>query len=311
MSATQKIYLMGTVITVTIDHPQAEQLLAEVERRLRIYEHRFSANDPTSELMRLATNAGRCWTVVNSELYDLIALGKTYSLLPNSNLNIALGPLVQQWRIGFDDAHVPTDAAIKQALTLTDPHQIELDQQRQAIYLTTPGMTLDLGSLAKGYIADLLATYLRQQHVQRALLNLGGNVVALTDSADGDQSTPWQIGLRDPQGDQSQLLGTVALSNQSLVTSGIYERQLQVNGHRYHHIFDKRTGYPIVTDLASVSIKSPQSVDGELWTTMLFGKSASDILGIVAAMPGIECCLVSQTGQIYQSAHFGLVQNSD
>lgn len=302
--ATRKIYLMGTVITVTVDHPQAEQLLAEVARRLRVYEHRFSANDPTSELMLLATNAGRRWTVVNSELYELIACGKTYSLLPNSNLNIALGPLVQQWRIGFSDAHVPTTTAIKNALKLTDPHKIELDPQHQAVYLTDPGMTLDLGSLAKGYFADLLKDYLQQQKVHRALINLGGNVVVLNDAA---QPTPWQIGLRDPQGDQTQLLGTVLLNNQSLVTSGIYERHLQANGQQYHHIFDKQTGYPITTDLASISIKSTQSIDGELWTTMLFGKSASEILRIIAAMPDLECCLVSQTGQIYQSANFGLL----
>src|SRR5699024_7226264 len=129
----------------------------------RIYEHRFSANDPTSELRVLTTNAGRQWTAVNSELFELIALGKAYSLLPNNNLNIALGPLVQQWRIGFSDAHVPDEMTIKNALTLTDPHKIELDQQHQMVYLAVAGMTLDLGSLAKGYIADLLADYLRQQ----------------------------------------------------------------------------------------------------------------------------------------------------
>ncbi|MCH4057098.1 MAG: FAD:protein FMN transferase [Lactobacillaceae bacterium] len=308
MLTTRKVYLMGTVITVSLIHPQATFLLTEVERRLRIYEHRFSANDPTSELRVLTTNAGRQWTAVNSELFELIALGKAYSLLPNNNLNIALGPLVQQWRIGFSDAHVPDEMTIKNALTLTDPHKIELDQQHQMVYLAVAGMTLDLGSLAKGYIADLLADYLRQQGVSQALINLGGNVVTIGTNS---EQQPWQIGLRDPQGDQQQFIGTVALSNQSLVTSGIYERQLQINGQHYHHIFDKQTGYPISSELASISIRSAQSVTGELWTTMLFGKSTTEILRIIATIPDLECCLINRNGQVYQSENFGLVTNSN
>ena len=306
MMATRRVHLMGTVIDVQIDDPKGEALADEVVARLKLYEHRFSANDETAELMQVNHQAGVAPVAVAPELFDLIALGKKYSLRPDGNLNIALGPLVKLWHIGFADAHKPSDEQIQARLALTDPHQIELDAQQQTVYLTQPGMELDLGALAKGYIADLLTDFLRAAGVKSALLNLGGNVVVIggkRTNADGN----WHVGLQDP----AQPLGTyrrvLNLRDQSIVTSGIYQRNLKAHNHFYHHIFDKHTGYPTPAQITSLSIISPRSVDGEIWTTMLFGQDRATIEQTVAQLPQVRAIVIDQAGRLTQCAGPGAV----
>ena len=152
--------LMGTTITVSICHPQANELLARCFELLRSYEHRFSANDASSELMEVNHQAGIAPVQVHPDLFELIALGTLHSQAQNSHLNIAIGPLVQTWRIGFSDARRPQQGEIDQALAKIDPHQIQLDLENHTVFLMRPGMKIDLGALAKGYSADCIATFL-------------------------------------------------------------------------------------------------------------------------------------------------------
>lgn len=294
------VHLMGTRISLQINHPQPEPILDEMVARLKDDEQRFSANDPNSELMQITKAAGVAPVAVDPELYRLIKIGYQESLDATSNLNIAIGPLVQTWRIGFADARVPTTREIKHALTLTDPHEIKLDDKQQTVFLQKPGMTIDLGALAKGYFADLLSEYLKEVGVESALIDLGGNIYAFGPMKQHDDQL-WRIGIQNPQLPRGQFQAIVAVCNQSVVTSGIYERQLIVNGKSYHHILDKRTGYPIETELASLTIISRQSLDGELWTTRLFGRPLTEIMNTLNGLPDIEGIVIMKNGDCYQS----------
>lgn len=293
-SVSRQARMMGTIIDVTLTATRGEELLNEVFKRLRIYEKRFSANDPSSELMAVNHQAGRQALAVAPDLYQLIALGKQHSLPADSNLNIAIGPLVQTWRIGFSDARVPAPSEIAACLEKIDPEKIILNDATHEVLLKEPGMLIDLGALAKGFIGDLIVDYLKEQQVTSALINLGGNVIVLGDGPHPDGQ--WRIGIRNPQGNQESYRTLLKVRNQSVVTSGIYERALQKDGQTYHHIFNQHTGYPVATDLASLTIVSDLSVDGEIWTTRLFGKEPAEILATVEALPGIEALLLTQTG---------------
>ena len=288
--------LMGTTITVSIFHPQADKILAQCFELLRTYEHRFSANDASSELMEVNHQAGIAPVQVHPDLFELIALGTLHSQAQNSHLNIAIGPLVQTWRIGFSDARRPESEEIEQALLKIDPEQIQLDQESQTVFLKRPGMKIDLGALAKGYSADLIATFLREKGICDALIDLGGNILTLGQHPIKQQ--PWRIGIQNPVESRGQHLLVLSIENKSVVTSGIYERHLEVDGQSFHHIFDSQTGYPVETDLASITIISDRSVDGEIWTTRLFGEAPASILDIVNSLPGIDALLVSQSGKI-------------
>lgn len=288
--------LMGTTITVSICDPQADELLAHCFELLRSYEHRFSANDASSELIEVNHQAGIAPVQVHPDLFELIALGTLHSQAKNSHLNIAIGPLVQTWRIGFSDARRPAPEEIEQVLLKIDPQQIQLDLENYTVFLKRPGMKIDLGALAKGYSADLIATYLRGKGIKDALIDLGGNI--LTVGQHPVKQQPWRIGIQNPVEKRGNHLLVLSVKDKSVVTSGIYERHLEVDGQSFHHIFDSATGYPVETDLASITIISDRSVDGEIWTTRLFGDSSTSILNTIESLPGIETLLVSQSGKI-------------
>ena len=298
----KSLKLMGSHIDILIfDSVDAENILDDAVEMLKMYEHRFSANDDSSELMEVNHNAGIKAVNVHPDLFDLIKIGKVHSCAKNSFLNIAIGPIVQIWRIGFKDVKVPTKQEIDDLLEITDPNQIILNNEEQSVYLAKKGMAINLGALAKGYIADLMIEYLKKRGVDAGLINLGGNVLTFGD-AKHNQDLMWRIGIQNPVEPRGNHLFTIGIKNQSVVTSGIYERNHTENGKTYHHILNPKTGYPVETNVAGLSIISKNSVDGEIWTTRLFGKNIQDIMDETNSLPDIECVVVTTEGKVYYTS---------
>ena len=297
MQLSHSIQMMGTTIDILIDSDTPKEHISEVCRLLTFYKNRFSANDADSELMVINDNSSIAPVTVHPDLFDLIAISKKHSLATPSNLNIAIGPLVQSWRIGFDDARVPSPQKIQKALALSKPENIILDATKQSVFLSQKGMKIDLGALAKGYIADKIMDYLKSEKVTSAMINLGGNVLVYGDNPRNDKGI-WRIGIQNPQKPRGKHIGILTLKNQSVVTSGIYERRLKVGNKEYHHIFDQKTGYPIDTEMASLTILSELSVDCEIWTTRLFGLPVMQALATIQATPRIEGILITKDNRL-------------
>lgn len=291
---------MGTTIDIQINSKNAQKQIQEVIEVLELYKNRFSANDFNSELMAINNNAGIKPIQVHPDLFELITIGKEHSLARPSNLNIAIGPLVQTWRIGFSDAKLPSPSEISEAMILSNPTHILLDSKNQSVFLNQIGMKIDLGALAKGYIADKIMTYLKNEMIDSAIINLGGNVLVHGDNPNRSEGY-WVIGIQHPKKKRRQNIGAVKIKNQSVVTSGTYERRLIIDDKEYHHIFDRQTGYPIQTEMASISIVSKQSVDCEIWTTRLFGLSIKEALDILNAVSYIEGIIITKDDRIYLS----------
>ena len=268
---------MGTNIDLMVVHPEGSRILNHLEDLLHIYNMRFSANRDDSELMQINQAAGVRPVKVHPEMFELIALGKKHSIAKNSLLNIAIGPLIKLWNIGFDNARVPDQDEIDEVLKVIDPNLIELDEENQTIYLAKAGMEIDVGAIAKGYIADRLVDYMKEQGVASGLVNLGGNLVTVGPALNRPDYY-WRIGVQNPEEIRGQSSLTLKIYNQSVVTSGIYERKLTIDGQTYHHIFDQKTGYPVNSDTASITIIADQSVDCEIWTTRLFGHEPHHII---------------------------------
>ena len=288
---------MGTRISLSIVHPEAENLLEKASHMLADYEARFSANNSKSALMMVNQQAGIQPVHVDSDLYDLIQFGKKYSLSSNLALNITIGPLVKLWKIGFTDAHVPEQKEIEEKLKLIDPTDIKLDADKRTVYLTKKGMELDLGALAKGYFADKLKSFFQNEGVQSGLVDLGGNVLTIGENPKYEDGY-WHVGIQKPSPVRGDLVGVVLVKDKSVVTSGIYERSLKVDGKKYHHIFDSTTGYPIENELASVTIVSDESIDGELWTTLLFMFSPTAAIQYIDSIPGIEALIITKDNDV-------------
>ena len=303
-SASHSLRLMGASITLMIFHEDAQNLLLQSEQLLHLYKNRFSANDADSELMEINLQAGKKAVQVHPELFELIELGKKHSIAANSHLNIAIGPLVQTWRIGFSDAKLPSEEEIQRLLKITDPEEIVLNDSNREVYLSKEGMRIDLGALAKGYIADKLKEFLIEQGVQSGIIDLGGNILTIGENPTFHR--PWRIGIQNPALDRGEHVAVIEVSDASVVTSGIYERQLVVDGKTYHHIFDRTTGYPMETELVSITIVAEKSVDCEIWTTRLFGQNPYDIIEEIEQQPGLEAFVITKNQKMMYTSgiHF-------
>lgn len=291
---------LGTRIRLAFDlNGQEETAWLACQDLLAKMEQTFSAHLPQSELSRLNQAAGSAPVPLSKDLFDLIALGKAASLAPDSQINIALGPVIQAWRIGFSDARQPGQADLDQLLPLCRPDLIELDENLQTCHLALPGMALDLGALAKGYIADRLLDLLKELGARSALIDLGGNVLTYGQPSSGQPH--WLVGVQKPFAPRGQSIGQIKLANQALVTSGVYERFFETAGASFHHILDDQTGYPIQSSMTSISVLAPNALTAEIWTSRLFGlpietalawlNQTSDIDGII--LTDQNTCLLS------------------
>lgn len=297
MQLSHSIKMMGTIIDILIESDTPEKHINDVCHLLTIYKNRFSANDNDSELTAINNSSGIAPVSVHPDLFELTQLGKTHSITHPGNLNIAIGPLVQSWRIGFDDANVPNPKKIQKALALSNPNNIILNPDKKSIFLSQKGMKIDLGALAKGYIADKVMDYLKSEKVTSAMINLGGNVLVYGDNPKQENGI-WRIGIQNPKTTRGNNIGILSLKNKSVVTSGIYERHLRVGHKDYHHIFDRKTGYPIETDMASLTIVSDLSVDCEIGTTKLFGLPIMQALTTIQNTPNIEGILITKDNRL-------------
>lgn len=289
--------LMGTVIDLMFWHEEPEWVMEQVEHLLYLYQNRFSAHDLTSHLTEVNLNAGVQPVFVDQDVYDLIAIGKEHSCAENSYLNIAIGPLVSAWQIASAQAKRPLQEELEKALACIDPEAIELLPDTREIYLTKEGMSLDLGALAKGYIADQMVDHMKRIGVSSGFINLGGSVRTFGKQVERSDGT-WRIGIQDPKQKRGQYVAVLTVAESSVVTLGIYERQFVVDHQIYHLILDSKTGYPINSPVASLTIVSEQALDGEIWTSRLFGMKPADIESTIEEQAGLEAVIISNQGEI-------------
>ncbi|MDM3354956.1 FAD:protein FMN transferase [Citrobacter sp. Cb004] len=294
--ANQAIDLMGTSIRLYFKGYQAEKWLTVACDRLRHYEQVFSANNEFSQLSFLKTTAVKEPVVVDPDLYELIKVGRDHSLESNSFLNIAIGPLVKLWRIGFDEARVPSQEEICQVLARLDPADIVLDDDQKSVFFAKEGLEIDLGAIAKGYFSDKIMDFFKEKDPVSAMIDIGGNLLVYGESP--KKSPDWDVGIQNPFLPRGHSVAKIKVRNQSVVTSGIYERTFEYNGNKYHHIFDSHSGYPVRSNVASLTIISDKSINCDIYTTKLFGLDPKIILQTVNKIEGMEAIVITVDGQL-------------
>lgn len=272
MSGTSYTYsqrLMGTTVSLKLFVENLTAVSA-VFNAIEQLEAQLTVNRYHSEVMGINHAAGKQPVAVSKLVFDLISQAKAASLLPDSKFNLAIGPLVKLWKIGFNGRSIPEKDEIARRLTLTNPNHIDLNRTNQTVYLAKAGMEIDLGAIAKGYIADIIKLLLAQYNIFQAIINCGGNVLTIGYSPiTADRQ--WHIGLKRPFAEANNLLGIIHVEDKSVVTSGIYERYFIFNDQLYHHILDPHTGYPLNNELHSVTIISDNSLTGDIYSTIFYG----------------------------------------
>ena len=261
-------HALGTSITLQVFGARDKKVINDSFALIDHYEDILTVNRDESEVMDVNHAAGKKAVQVSSGTYDLIKLAVEESR-ENFGFNALIGPIVKLWSIGFKNAHVPEPEQIKERMKLIDPYSVDLNDLDQTVYLRKAGMELDLGGIAKGWIADRIRDLWRAYGVHAGIINLGGNILLVGDSpkkANGQ----WSVGVQDPKEPRGKNITSVMVPQCSAVTSGTYERYLEVAGHKYHHLIDPRTGYPVETNLAGVTTFTKDSVEAEIECKRLF-----------------------------------------
>lgn len=219
-----------------------------------------------SEISQINENAGIRPVKVSADTFYVIQQAVHFSDVEKGYFDITVGPIVKLWNIGTDKARIPSPEEIKAKLPLVNYKDIILDEKNRTIMLKNKGMSIDLGGIAKGYAADKVAQVLKKEGVKHAIINLGGDVIAIgTKPAGGN----WRIGIQTPFKPRGEYLGIIEVSNKAVVTSGVYERYFEKDGKLYHHILNPFTGYPADSHLYSVTIIAETSIAGDALSKFL------------------------------------------
>ncbi len=264
------------------------------------YEAMLSRTAEGSDIWKI-NHAGGAPTEVDPETAALLEKALYYCRESGGAADITIAPLSALW--GFSSAAarqahtVPDARQIREALAHVDYRAVHIDGN--TVTLTDPRAALDLGCIAKGYIADRLKEYLISRGVRSAIINLGGNVLTLGGRPDG---TPFRLGIRRPFSPENVPIAVLDASDVSLVSSGVYERCFELDGVRYHHLLDPRNGMPMENGLLGVTILSESSTDGDMLSTVCFLMGPEAGMEYVESLPGIEAVFITEDYTLHPSS---------
>ena len=298
---------LNTAVTVTIYDSNDKNLLTECMNLCDKYEKIFSRTASDSELYQLnhrelaPVERTENTYQVSDDLAELVSEGLDYSELSKEAFDIAIEPLTSLWDFTAKDPQVPEDSLIQAALPKCDYHNISVDKDKNEITLKTDDTAIELGAIAKGYIADRLKDYLVSQNVKSAIINLGGNVLCIGEKPD---NSAFKIGIQKPFADRSETIAVMDIKDKSVVSSGIYERCFEQNGTLYHHLLNPETGYPYDNGLIAVTIISDKSVDGDALSTTCFALGLEDGMKLAESLDDVQAFFVTSDYEIHYTIDF-------
>lgn len=296
---TKTGFYFNTVISITLYDSEDTELLADAFALCDSYEKTFSRTVEGSDVWNINHSSGKAVTV-SAETADLISLALAFSELTEGAIDPTVAPLMDLWNFTSpDEKRVPEQGEIEALLPHVDYRSIQIDGT--SVRLSDPKAQIDLGFLAKGYIADRLGEFLRAGGVESALINLGGNVLTLGNKPDGSAFT---IGIREPFSDRNTALMQVSVSDASLVSSGTYERYFEEDGVVYHHILDPSSGYPVQNGLTGVTILSRSSAQGDGLSTSCLLLGIEKGMELIESIPDVEAVFIDSENRIYRSSGF-------
>ena len=287
---------MGTVVTITLYDCNDSAILDKAFDRVAEIESFVSINNSGTELDKVNDSAGISPIEVTPTTFEIVKKGLEYSKLSNGDFDITIGPLVKLWNIGLDNAKIPTQEEIDSVLPSIDYNLLELNEENHTIFLKNKNMMIDLGSIAKGYAADEISRILTENDVNSAIIDLGGNIYAHGIKPSGKD---WNIGIQNPFNNRGDIVGVLKTKNKTVVTSGIYERYIEKDGIKYHHLLNPHTGYPFENNIAGVSIVTDKSTDAAALSTIVFAKRLEEGLKFVETSPNVDAIFITTDNKVY------------
>ncbi len=288
-------FALDTVVSVTA-YGGAEGAAEEALALCHEYERLLSKTFEGSDVWRI-NHAGGEPVEVSEATAEVLALALRISALSDGAFDITIAPAVALWDFTGARNALPDARALEEAVARVDYRKLMLEGNLVAL---PAGMQIDLGGIAKGYIADRVADHLRARGVKSGLINLGGNVIALGTKPEGR----WKIGIQDPAGGPMYKVA-VSAEDISVVTSGTYERGFDLDGVRYHHILDTATGYPVQNGLSSATVIAAESALADALSTAIFSLGIERGAALIEGYPGAEAIFITDAGEVILTSGAG------
>jgi thiamine biosynthesis lipoprotein len=289
--------LMDTLVTVTVVADSDKKADTAIEKAFSVIERFGDTIDffkETSELSAINRNAGIRPVRVSPLTLDVIKEALFVARKSGGAFDPTIGPEIELW--DFAKKIKPSDEAIKETLPLVGYQKVIIDPNNSTVFLSKKGMKMDLGGIAKGYAADLAVDELKRDGITAGIVANAGDIKTFGLKPDG---TAWNVGIRNPRqkGESDDLLAKVRLTGRAISTSGDYERFFIMNGKRYHHILDPRTGYPAGLSM-SVTVVADKGMYTDAFATAFFVLGPEKGMKLLEEM-GMDGIIVDASGGVH------------
>ena len=271
-------FLMDTYVTIQVvvsDKITGKKVLDDAFELMKKLDKKFNNYNPDSELSHINHNAFNLEIKIDEEMLRILEASKKIFKISNGAFDPTVSPLVKLWNFKAEKPSVPSQSTITNLLPLVNFNNVMIDEKKKSVHFLKNGMEIDLGAIAKGFVVDEVADFLKKRNIKSALINAGGNIYAYGKKPD---NTDWKVGLKDPRGEG--IIATLPLRDKSIATSGDYERFFIIEGKRYHHILNPKTGYP-VDETISMSVIAKDATTADGLSTAAFVKGGQKALEFI------------------------------
>jgi thiamine biosynthesis lipoprotein len=293
------VTLMGSKFEITLvdkDSLSAEKNIDKSIDEIRRIENLISEWKPETQISEVNRNAGIKPVKVDAEVFALTEKGIYFSKLTDGAFDISIVAMDRIWK--FDDSmnELPSEESIKNSVKNVGYQNIILDKTNSTIFLKNKGMKIGFGSIGKGYAADKTRELMKNSGVKAGIINASGDISAWGNQPDGK---PWAIGINNPFKDD-KMAAVLYLKENAVTTSGSYEKYAEIQGKRYSHIMNPKTGYPS-TGLTSVTVVGPNATMANGFSTSLMVLGKKEGLKLIKKFPEYQYLLITDSGKIIKS----------
>lgn len=290
---TSSNFVMDTIVNLDITGKDSSKCGQEIIACLNQFEQSFSMYKENSDIYTINENAGENFVKVDDKTYSLLKRAYNFCDKSSGRFDITIAPLVTAWDIKSENPSIPK--VTDELLSKIDYTNILFDDSTKGVMLKEKGQMLDLGAIAKGAVCDDVYRILEQNNVKKATVSVGGNIVLY-----GKDTSEVKVGIKHPRSNTDAIIGTVNSDKRIIATTGDYERYFELDGKRYHHILDTKSGYPFESEFYSVTVMSDDGALCDYLSTMMFMMSKQELLDL-RDRQDFYFVAVGKDGNIYKS----------
>ena len=290
---------MGSNFELVAIHPNEElrkSAISSAISEIKRIESLISSWNPDSETTKINRAAGVKPVHISTELFDLIERAIKVSKLTDGAFDLTFNSSDDIWNFDQRIMDVPDSNVVAASVRKIDYRKIILNRNNQTAFLELKGMKIGFGAIGKGYAANRAKKIMTDHGIESGMVNAGGDVISWGHMAGGD---PWQIGIADPS-KEKKYIAWLNISDLSVVTSGNYEKFVTINGRKYGHIINPKTGWP-VEGIQSVTLVSPDAELSDALSTSVFVLGVNKGLELVNRLKNVECLIIDDNNKIWTS----------